>query len=156
MLINCNLAFCIFESRHDIKRLTAYSVSVPPQIPETKFEVIPAKHVEEDKFLVKTTRPRQIFPSGLAKTLLGMLSLFHRSSRIDLFTTRQKVVHNGGPLNFKVLLFDKKTNYLAQILQSLSYKVCSIILTNFNTFGLFTPILGTSAIMDQTACFYIM
>ena len=73
---------------------------------------------------------------------------------IDLFTTPHKVVHNGGSLNFKGLLFDKKTNYLAQILQCLSYKMCSITLPKFNTFGLFIPILGTSAIMDQTACCY--
>ena len=73
---------------------------------------------------------------------------------IDLLTTRHKVVHNGGSPNFKGLLFDKKTNYLVQILQSLSYKVCSIILPKFNTFGLFIPIMGTSAIMDQTACCY--
>ena len=72
---------------------------------------------------------------------------------IDLFTTRQKVVHNGGSPNFKGSLFDKKTNYLAQMLQSLSYKVCFIILSKFK-FGLFFPILGTSAIMDQTACCY--
>ena len=73
---------------------------------------------------------------------------------IDLFTTRHKVVHNGGSPNFKGSLFDKKTNYLAQILQSLSYKVYSIILQKFTTFVLFIPILGTSAIMDQTACCY--
>ena len=72
---------------------------------------------------------------------------------LDLFTTRHKVVHNGGP-NFKGLLFDKKTNYLTQILQSLSYKVCCIILSKLNAFGLFIPILGTSAIIDQTACCY--
>ena len=71
---------------------------------------------------------------------------------IDLFTTRHKVVHNGRSTNFRRLSFDKKTNYLAQILQSLSSKVCSIILPKFNTSGLFIPILGTSAIMDQTAC----
>ena len=64
------------------------------------------------------------------------------------------MVHNGGSPNFKGLLFDKKTNYLAQILQSLSYKVYSIILPKFTTFVLFIPILGTSAIMDQTACCY--
>ena len=75
---------------------------------------------------------------------------------IHLFTKRHKVVHNGGSPNFKGLLFDKKTNYLAQILQSLSYKVCTIILPKFNTFGLFIPILGTSAIMDQTAVVTIM
>ena len=64
------------------------------------------------------------------------------------------MVHNGGSLNFKGLLFDKNTNYLAQILQSLSYMVCSIILLEFNTFRLFIPILGTSTIMDQTARCY--
>ena len=40
---------------------------------------------------------------------------------------------------------------MAQILQSLSYKVCFIILPKFNKFGQFIRILGTSAIMDQTA-----
>ena len=73
---------------------------------------------------------------------------------VDLFTTCQKVVHKGGSPNFKGLLFVKETNYLAQILQSLSYEVCSIILPKFNIFGLLIPILGTSAIMDQTACCY--
>ena len=73
---------------------------------------------------------------------------------IDLFTTRHKVVHNGGPLNFKGLLCNKKTNYLAQILQSLSYKMCSVIIPKFNKIELFVLILGTSAIMDQTACCY--
>ena len=73
---------------------------------------------------------------------------------MDLFTTRHKVVHKGGATNFKGLLFDKKTNYLVQILQSLSYKVCSIILPKFNTFELFILILGASTIMDQTACRY--
>ena len=43
---------------------------------------------------------------------------------------------------------------MAQILQSLSYKVCSIILPKLTTFGLFILNLGTSAIMDQTACCY--
>ena len=45
---------------------------------------------------------------------------------------------------------------MAQILQSLSYKVCFIILPKFNKFGLFIVILGTSAIVDQTACCYNM
>ena len=76
------------------------------------------------------------------------------SKYIDLFTTRHKVVHNDGPPNFKGSLFNKNTTYMAQFLQSLSYKVCSIILPKFNTFGLFIPILGTSTIMDQTACCY--
>ena len=43
---------------------------------------------------------------------------------------------------------------MAQILRSLSYKVCSTTLPKFNTFGLFILILSTSAIMDQTACCY--
>ena len=43
---------------------------------------------------------------------------------------------------------------MAQTLHSLSYKVCSITLPKFNTFGLFILILSTSAIMDQTACCY--
>ena len=73
---------------------------------------------------------------------------------IDLFTTRHKVVHNGGSPNFKRSLFDEKATYMAQILQSPSYKVCYIIISKFNTFGLFILILGTSAIMDQTACCY--
>ena len=73
---------------------------------------------------------------------------------VALFTTRHKVVHDGGSPNFNWMLFDKKTNYLAQILQSISYKMCSIILPKFNTFGLFIPILGASAVMDQTACCY--
>ena len=75
---------------------------------------------------------------------------------IDLFTTRHKVVHKGGSSNFKGSLFDKKTMYMAQILQSLSYKVCFIILPKFNSFGLNILILGTSAIMDQAACCYNM
>ena len=73
---------------------------------------------------------------------------------IDLFRTRHKMVHNGGSPNFKESLFDKRRTYMAQILQSLSYKVCFIILPKFNSFGLFILILGKSAIMDQTACCY--
>ena len=73
---------------------------------------------------------------------------------IDLFTTRHKVVHNGGSPNFQGLLFNKRTAYMVQILQSLSYKVCSIIVPKFTTFGLFILNLGTSAIMDQTTCCY--
>ena len=75
-------------------------------------------------------------------------------SIIDLFTTRHRVVHNGGSPNFKGLLFDKRTTYMGQIFQGLSYKVCSIMLPKFTTFGLFILNLGTSAIMDQTACCY--
>ena len=44
---------------------------------------------------------------------------------------------------------------MAQILQSLSYKVCWIIIPKFNTLKLFILILGASTtIMDQTACCY--
>ena len=43
---------------------------------------------------------------------------------------------------------------MAPISHSLSYKVCSITLPKFNTFGLFILILCTSAIIDQTACCY--
>ena len=43
---------------------------------------------------------------------------------------------------------------MAQILLGLSYKVCFITLPKFNKFGLFILILSTSAIMDQTACYY--
>ena len=75
---------------------------------------------------------------------------------IDLLTTRHKVVHNGGSPNFKGSLFNKKTTYMAQILQSLSYKVCFIILPKFNKFGLLIPVLGTSTTMYQMACCYNM
>ena len=75
---------------------------------------------------------------------------------LELFTTRHKVVHNGGYPNFKGSLFNEETTYMAQILHSLSQKVCFIILPKFNKFGLLILILGTSAIMDQTACCYNM
>ena len=71
---------------------------------------------------------------------------------IDQFATRHKVVHNGGWSNSLGLLFDEKTPYMAQILQSFSYKIRSIILPRLNTSGLFILILSTSAIMDQIAC----
>ena len=41
-----------------------------------------------------------------------------------------------------------------QNLQILSYKICSITLPKFNSFGLFILIMGASTIMDQTACSY--
>ena len=66
------------------------------------------------------------------------------------------MAHNGGSPNFKGSLFNKKTTYMAQILQSLSYKVCFSILPKLNKFGLLTLILGTSAIMDQRTCCYNM
>ena len=65
-----------------------------------------------------------------------------------------KVVHNGGSPGFEGLLFIKSTTGVAQILHSLSCKECSIILPKLISFGLFILILVTSAIMDQTACFY--
>ena len=73
-----------------------------------------------------------------------------------MFTTRHKVVHNGGSPNFKGSSFDKKTTYMAQILQSLSCKVYFITLAKLDTLGLFILILGASAIMDQTGCCYNM
>ena len=60
----------------------------------------------------------------------------------------------GGSPNFKGLLFDKKTTHMAQILQSLSYKVCSVPLSKFDTSGLFIVTLDASTIMGQTACCY--
>ena len=47
---NCNLTVCIFESRHDVKNLTAASYSVPLKTLNTKLEVIPPKNVEGDTF----------------------------------------------------------------------------------------------------------
>ena len=84
------------------------------------------------------------------------VNLLYLPDSIDLFTTRHRVVHEGGSPNFKGSLFDKKATYVAQILQSLSYKVCFTIPPKFNSFGLFILILGTSAIMDQAACCYNM
>ena len=89
--------------------------------------------------------------------LCGSACKVEKSERIfivDLFTTRHKMVHNGGSPNFKGLLFDKRTTYMAQVLQRLSYKVCFIKLPKFTTFGLLILNLDTSAIIDQTACCY--
>ena len=72
----------------------------------------------------------------------------------DQFTARHQVLHNSGSSNFLELLLDKKTTCMAQILHSLSYKICSITLRKFSTLGLLILVLGTSAIMDQTACCY--
>ena len=73
---------------------------------------------------------------------------------IDQFTARHQVVYNSGSSTFLELLLDKKTTCMAQILHSLSHKICSITLRKFSTFGLLILVLGTSAIMDQTACCY--
>ena len=48
--INCDLPVCVFESRHDIKNLTASSYSVPLKTPKTKLEGIPPKDEEGDIF----------------------------------------------------------------------------------------------------------
>ena len=48
--INCNLTFCIFQTRHDIKNLTGSSHSVALKTSETKLEGIPSKDVEGDTF----------------------------------------------------------------------------------------------------------
>ena len=45
---NCNLTVCIFESRHDMKNLTASSYSVPLRTLKTKLEAIPRKDVGRD------------------------------------------------------------------------------------------------------------
>ena len=45
---------------------------------------------------------------------------------------------------------------MAQILQSFSYEECSIISLKFTIFGSFILILGTSAIVDQKACCYVV
>ena len=45
---------------------------------------------------------------------------------------------------------------MVQTLQSLSYKEYSIILPKFTAFGSFILILGTSAIMNQTACCHVV
>ena len=49
---NCQqiVIFCIFQSRHDIKNLTASSYSVLLKSPNTKLEVISPKDEEEDTF----------------------------------------------------------------------------------------------------------
>ena len=66
---------------------------------------------------------------------------------VDQFTTSQ----SGPEWQISELL---RVVYIAQILQSLSYKVCWIIIQKFNTLKLFILILGASTIMDQTACCY--
>ena len=73
---------------------------------------------------------------------------------MEQFTTRHQVVHNGRFQNFKELLFHKKTTCIAQILCSLSYKLCSITVPKLKKLGLLILILGISAIMDRTACCY--
>ena len=50
LLMILSLQFCIFESKQNIKNLTASSYSVPLKTPKTKLEVIPPKVVEEDTF----------------------------------------------------------------------------------------------------------
>ena len=47
---NYNLTVCIFESRPDIKNLTATFYSLPLKTPKTKSEVIPSKETEGDTF----------------------------------------------------------------------------------------------------------
>ena len=53
-----------------MKNLIARSYSVPLKIPKTKLEVIPPKYAEGDSFQVKTTPSQQIFPEGIARSLL--------------------------------------------------------------------------------------
>ena len=44
---------------------------------------------------------------------------------------------------------------MAQIVRSLSYKECSVILPKFTKFGVFILIMSTSSIMDKRACCYV-
>ena len=60
------------RSKHDIKNMTASSVSVQLKTPKTKFEVIPPKDEEGDTFHMTTTQSRQISAKELAKILLGI------------------------------------------------------------------------------------
>ena len=66
------------------------------------------------------------------------------------------MVHNGGSPNFQMLLFNKSTTDMAQILQSLSYKECFMILLKFTKCGLFILILVTYTNVNQTFCCYIV
>ena len=50
LLTNFNLMVSIFESKLDIKDLTASFVSVLMKTPKTTFEVIPSNNVERDTF----------------------------------------------------------------------------------------------------------
>ena len=77
-----------------------------------------------------------------------------KAHMLDQFSTHHRVVHNGRSPSFQGLLFNKRTTYMAQILQSFSYKVCWITLPKFNTLKLFILNLGASTIMDQTARCY--
>ena len=48
----------------------------------------------------------------------------------------------------------ENTTDMAQVLRSPGSKECSTVLPKFITFGSFIWIMGTSAIMDQTTCYY--
>ena len=49
-------------------------------------------------------------------------------------------------------LFARVTTYEVQMLQNISYKVCSILLPKFTTFRLSILILDISIIVDKAAC----
>ena len=57
---------------------------------------------------------------------------------------------------FLSVVIQENTTHMAQILQSLNYKKCSMILPEFSTFELFILILGASSTMDQTASCYVV
>ena len=84
--------------------------------------------------------------------LLLAISLFVSDTIINQFLIRHKVVYNGRSPNFKGLLFNKNATDMVQISENLSYKECPMALPKFTTFGLFILFLGTSTIMNQTAC----
>ena len=51
---------------------------------------------------------------------------------------------------------DLQTTDMALILYSLGDERGFMILPKFTKLGLFIPIMGTSAIMDQITCFYVV
>ena len=70
------------RSKHDIKNLTASSVSVPPKTSKTKCEVIPPKDVEEDTSYVITTPSQKISPKlSLVVPMDPILNFLERTDR---------------------------------------------------------------------------
>ena len=63
---------CVFESRHDIKNLTASSNSVSLKTTKPKLEVIPPEDVLRRYILSEHHSMRKSFPKVLAKYLLGI------------------------------------------------------------------------------------
>ena len=68
---------------------------------------------------------------------------------IDQSSPRHVLVDNGGFTNFKLLLVKQNARAMAQILGSLSYKVCSTPSSKFVIIESSLRILGKSAIFSQ-------